>query len=61
MRTYDPKLDAWMQKMAGLGYDRQWVHHNYEALLKRYRDTQGAPMPPCPEPPRREYDPYREL
>lgn len=58
---HDPAFEIWLQALPGLGYPRLWIGNNIEALRKRYRDTQGAAMPQCPEPSRPAYDPYRGL
>lgn len=58
---FDAGLETWLQTLPTLGYDRLWIGNNIEVLKKRYHDTGGAPMPPCPEPPRAPYDPYKGL
>ena len=61
METSDPAFELWLQALPALGYPRIWVRNNLAALQKRYRETGGAEMPPCPEPSPEPYDPYREL
>lgn len=57
----DAGLEAWLQSLPFLGYDRQWIIANMPALEKRYRDNPGATMPACPEPSARAYDPYQGI
>lgn len=55
------EFQAWLTTLPALGYDRQWINHNLPALRKRFTDTAGAAMSPCPPPPERSRDRYEEL
>ena len=61
METSDPAFEAWLQALPALGYDRHWVRRNIAVLRKRYVESGGAAMPPCPPPTAKRYDPYRDI
>lgn len=58
----DADFAVWLAALPALGYGRNWIGNNMPALRKRFRETQGAPMPACPPPPEpRTRDRYEEI
>lgn len=57
----DPAFQTWLQALPAQGYPRDWIRNNLSSLRQAYETKQGAPMPPCPQPPSKPRDRYEEL
>lgn len=57
----EAEFEQWLGTLPSLGYDRHWVNRNMPSLRKRFDETGGAQMTPCPPASSRARDRYEEI